>query len=112
MMRSGPRGSGQSPTSTARRRVMTKKTRWTVAAALATLLLGSAPVQAQHRGGGFYHGGFYHGGYGWGRPYGYYPYGFYRPYYGVGAFGLGLGLGLGLGGLYAPYYGSYAYPLP
>jgi uncharacterized protein (TIGR03000 family) len=67
-------------------------------------------AHAQHRGGaahagyhGGYHGGYYHGGYGWYRPYGYYPYGWYRPYYPF------IGIGIGL---YVPYYGSYAYPLP
>jgi uncharacterized protein (TIGR03000 family) len=86
---------------------MTRKSRWTVASVAAAMLLSTAPLHAQHRGGGFYHGGFYHHGpYGWG----YRPYGWYRPYPFYG-FGLGLGVGLGLG-LYAPYYGSYAYPLP
>ncbi len=108
---------------------MRRKSGWVITSGLtaAALLLGGTPARAQHghgghaghagfhggfHGGNFYHGGYWHGGYGgWYRPYGFYPYGFYRPYYGIGAFGLGLGLGLGLGGLYAPYYGSYAYPL-
>jgi len=37
------------------------------------------------------------------RPYGYYPHGYYRPYPFIG-----VGIGIGL---YAPYYGSYAYPI-
>jgi uncharacterized protein (TIGR03000 family) len=76
--------------------------------AVAALLLAGSPAQAQHGHGGYhgsYHGGYhgypgYHGGYGWYRPYGYYP-GWYRPY---PVFGIGIGF-------YAPYYGSYAYPL-
>src|SRR5712691_8345628 len=67
---------------------------------LAALLLGGSAARAQrgHYGVriGIYPGGYY-------RPYGYYPYGYYRPYPVVG-----VGIGLGL---YAPYYGSYAYPL-
>jgi uncharacterized protein (TIGR03000 family) len=79
-------------------------------AAVAVILLlgsaGSAPAQHGHGGfhggyhGGYYHGGYWHGGY-W-RPYGYYP-GWYRPYPFIG-----IGFGFGL---YAPYYGSYVYPL-
>ncbi len=68
--------------------------------AIALILLCSGQAQAQR--GGYYRGGgygYYRGGYGFYRPYGYGWYGGY-PFFGIGI------------GLYAPYYGSYAYPLP
>lgn len=64
---------------------------------MTALLASSSQVHAQrgyvYRG---HPGGFY-------RPYGYYPHGYYRPYPFIG-----VGIGIGL---YAPYYGSYAYPI-
>jgi uncharacterized protein (TIGR03000 family) len=62
------------------------------ALATAALLLTGNPAQAQ-RWGGYYRGPYY-------RPYGY---GYYRPY---PVIGVGIGVGL-----YAPYYGSYVYPV-
>jgi uncharacterized protein (TIGR03000 family) len=77
-------------------------------AAGALLFAGIGRASAQHGHAGFhggYHGGwnggYWHGGY-W-RPYGHYPYGWYRPYPFIG-----IGFGFGL---YAPYYGSYVYPI-
>jgi uncharacterized protein (TIGR03000 family) len=61
------------------------------------LFLATTQAHAQHgpyRYGYGYRGGYY-------RPYGFYGYGGY-PF-------LGVGIGVGF---YAPYYGSYAYPLP
>jgi uncharacterized protein (TIGR03000 family) len=67
--------------------------------ATAALLVGTAPAHAQHGRGGYH--GYYHGGYGW-YHHGVYP-GWYRPYPFIG-----VGIGVGF---YAPYYGSYAYPV-
>jgi uncharacterized protein (TIGR03000 family) len=67
-----------------------------VALSLATMFLATTQAQAQHvRYGYGYRGGYY-------RPYGYYPYG----YRGYPFIGVGIGVGF-----YAPYYGSYAYPI-
>jgi uncharacterized protein (TIGR03000 family) len=76
-----------------------------VVLSLATLFLATTDAHAQRGRGGYgyrYGGGYYHGGYY--RPYGYYGYG-YRGFY------PGIGIGIGIGGFYAPYYGSYAYPI-
>ena len=70
--------------------------------AITLLLTLGSEVYAQRVAVGVRIGGpaYYYRPYGYyPRPYGYYPYGWYRPYPVIGV------------GIYAPYYGSYVYPV-